>query len=118
MSQENIDSLDAVLAAPHFHRLLLENATVRVLDTVVPAGETVPLHTHCWPAVLYVVTWSDCVRRDVDGNITMDSRVSAAPASGAALWSGPLPAHTLENVGDRELRVIAVEQKQQHISGH
>ena len=26
-------------------------------------------------------------------------------------WSGPLGPHTLENVGDRELRVIAVEQK-------
>jgi hypothetical protein len=112
MSQQDIDSLDAVLAAPRFHRVLLENATVRVLDTIVPAGETVPLHTHRWPAVLYVVTWSDCVRRDVDGNITMDSRASAAPTPGTALWSGPLPAHTLENVGDRDLRVIAIEQKQ------
>jgi hypothetical protein len=111
MSQEDMDPLDAVLVAARFHRVLLENA-VRVLDTVVPAGETVPLHTHLWPAVLYVVTWSDCVRRDMNGNVTMDSRASAAPTSGTALWSGPLPAHTLENVGDRDLRVIAIEQKQ------
>ena len=112
MGKQDIDSLDGVLAAPRFHRVLLENDAVRVLDTIVQPGETVPLHTHRWAAVLYVVTWSECVRRDVDGNITMDSRASVAPISGAALWSGPVPAHTLENVGDRELRVIAIEQKQ------
>ncbi|HEY4011403.1 MAG TPA: hypothetical protein VGM11_14710 [Acidobacteriaceae bacterium] len=111
MSQQDITLLDAMIAAPRFHRVLLENDAVRVLDTIVQPGETVPLHTHCWPAVLYVVTWSDCVRRDADGNITMDSRASAAPTSGTALWSGPLPPHTLENIGDRELRVIAIEQK-------
>jgi hypothetical protein len=110
MHPSELDSLDAVVAAPRFHRVLLENESVRVLDTVVPPGETVPLHTHRWPAVLYILSWSDCVRRDADGCVTMDSRGSSAPAD--ALWSEPLPAHTLENVGGRELRVIAVEQKQ------
>ena len=109
---QQTDPLDAVTAAPRFHRVLLENEIVRVLDTIVPPGETVPLHTHCWPAVLYIVSWSNCVRHDADGRITMDSRNTAAPPSGAALWSGPLPPHTLENVGDSELRVIAIEQKQ------
>lgn len=112
MTQPEIDLLDAVFAAPCFHRLRLENEYVRVLDTMVPPGETVPLHTHCWPSVLYIVSWSDFVRRDVDGKITMDSRGSTPLTAGTALWSGPLPPHTLENVGDCELRVIAVEQKQ------
>ena len=111
MTQQT-DPLDALTAAPHFHRVLLENEIVRVLDTSVRPGEIVPLHTHSWPAVLYIVSWSDCVRRDADGRITMDSRNATALAPGAALWSGPLPPHTLENVGDSELRVIAVEQKQ------
>ena len=105
------DSLDAVTAAPRFHRVLLENETVRVLDTVVPPGETVPLHTHCWPAVLYIISWSNCVRRDAEGRVTMDNRNASAPPLGAALWSHPLPPHTLENVGDSTLRVIAIEQK-------
>jgi hypothetical protein len=113
MNDQKIDPLDAVSAAPRFHRVLLENGTVRVLDAIVRARETVPLHTHNWPAVLYVVTWSDCIRRDANGAITMDSRGSAAPTPGTALWSDPLPPHTLENVGDGELRVIVVEQKQQ-----
>ena len=112
MDREELDPLDAVFAAPRFHRVLLENEVIRVLDTIVRPGETVPLHTHRWPAALYVISWSDCVRRDANGSIMMDSRGTAALAPGTALWSGPLPPHTLENVGDRELRVIATEQKQ------
>ncbi|HTV08612.1 MAG TPA: hypothetical protein VMD97_06185 [Candidatus Aquilonibacter sp.] len=112
MTPSELDPLDAVLAAPRFHRVLLENDSVRVLDTVVPPNETVPLHTHRWPAVLYILGWSDCVRRDSAGSVTMDSRNLPAPAFGAALWSAPLSPHTLENVGDCELRVIAIEQKQ------
>jgi mannose-6-phosphate isomerase-like protein (cupin superfamily) len=108
---QQIDPLDAVTVAPHFHRVLLENEITRVLDTIVQPGETVPLHTHRWPAVLYIVSWSNCVRRDADGRVTMDSR-NAAPQPGAAPWSGPLAPHTLENVGDCELRIIAIEQKQ------
>jgi mannose-6-phosphate isomerase-like protein (cupin superfamily) len=111
MSRSEKDALDAVTAAPLFHRVLLENDTVRVLDTIVAAGETVPLHHHRWPSVLYIVSWSDFVRRNADGAITVDSREGAALEPGTVLWSGPLPPHTLQNVGDRELRVIAVEQK-------
>jgi mannose-6-phosphate isomerase-like protein (cupin superfamily) len=112
MCPQELDPLDAVVAAPRFHRVLLENEAVRVLDTLVQPGETVPLHTHRWPSVLYVLSWSDFVRRDVDGHVTVDSRGSAPLAAGAALWSGPLGPHTLQNVGDSELRVIAIEQKQ------
>jgi len=111
MTEQEIDPLDAVIAAPRFHRVLMENDTVRVLDTLVPPGETVPLHTHRWSAVLYIISWSDCVRRDENGHVTLDSRSSAALKPGTALWSGPLPLHTLENVGDTDLHVIAVEQK-------
>jgi hypothetical protein len=40
------DSLDAVIAAPEHHKLILENERVRVLDTHIPVGVTVPVHTH------------------------------------------------------------------------
>jgi hypothetical protein len=40
------DSLDAVIAAPQYHRLVLENERVRVLDTQIPSGDIVPVHTH------------------------------------------------------------------------
>jgi quercetin dioxygenase-like cupin family protein len=105
------DALDALHAAPQYHTLLLENEWVRVLETHVPPGETVPLHTHRWPAALYILCWSHFVRRDGEGAILADSRLSEKPAEGIAVWSGPLRPHTLENVGESELRVISVELK-------
>lgn len=105
------DALDALQAAPRHHTLLFENELVRVLDTHVLAGETVPLHTHRWPAALYILSWSDFVRRDGEGATMVDSRMGARPAEGTAVWSGALPPHTLENVGESELRVISVELK-------
>jgi quercetin dioxygenase-like cupin family protein len=106
------DDLDALRAAPEYHTLLLENDFVRVLLTTVLPGETVPLHTHCWPAVQYIVSWSDIVRRDGEGRVTLDTRqVETKPAAGTTGWLEPLGPHTLENVGKSELRVISVELK-------
>jgi len=105
------EALDALSAAPQYHLLLLENDRVRVLDTRVPQGQTVPLHTHQWPSALYILSWSDFVRRDGEGRIVVDSREIGKPAGETALWSGPLPPHTLENVGESELRAISVELK-------
>lgn len=44
------DDLDAMVAAPEFHAVLLEDDRVRVLDGRVPPGATVPVHTHRWGA--------------------------------------------------------------------
>jgi len=107
------DSLDAVSAAPRHHTILLENADVRVLETRIPPGDVVPVHTHCWPSVQHVLSASDFVRRDPDGTVLLDTRLS--PGSYAApllLWSEPLPPHSLENVGATEIRVVSVELKQ------
>lgn len=104
--------LDALAAAPAQHRLLLENEAVRVLDTRIAPGERTPVHTHVWPAVLYVRSWSDFVRRDADGNLLVDSRtMTAKPAAGATLWSPALGPHSAENVGDCDLHILAVEVK-------
>jgi mannose-6-phosphate isomerase-like protein (cupin superfamily) len=102
--------LDALESAPAQHVLLMENDRVRVLDTVIAPGERTPVHTHRWPAVHYIVGWSDFVRRDGEGIVLVDTRASArtgAPPS--VLWGEPLPPHSLENVGDVPLRVISVE---------
>lgn len=105
------DALDALNAAPDYHAVLFENEHVRVLDTKVPPRHTVPLHTHRWPGVQYILSWSDFIRRDSEGVTVADSSGFGTALEGRALWSGPLPPHTLENVGETELRVVSVEQK-------
>jgi hypothetical protein len=103
--------LDALTAAPENHRLLFDNDSVRVLDTSIAAGQTTSLHTHRWPAALYIVSWSDFVRRDECGQVMLDSRTITPPKPGCAMWTPSLAPHTLENIGTSELRVIAVELK-------
>jgi len=103
--------LDALTAAPENHKLLFENDTVRMLDTVIQPGGATPLHSHCWPAALYVLSGGDFIRRDQNGAVTFDSRNAPPLRPGAALCIPPLPPHTLENTGSTEIRIIAVELK-------
>jgi hypothetical protein len=110
-SEEWPEELDALCAAPKHHALLFENEKVRVLDTNIVPGDTVPMHTHRWPSSMYILSFSHFVRRDSDGNVLLDSRKLRMLPEGSALWAEPLPPHTLENVGERDLRVISVEVK-------
>ncbi|MEQ1730015.1 MAG: cytoplasmic protein [Vicinamibacterales bacterium] len=104
--------LDALQAAPAQHRLVLENARVRVLDTRIAPGETTPVHTHQWPAVHHVVSWSAFVRRDDNGDVLLDTRLAGVEAApGEVLWGQPLGPHTLENVGTTPLHILSVELK-------
>ena len=106
-------SLDALIAAGEYHRLLYENDRVRVLEVRIAPGRTVPVHTHRWPSVVYTESWSDFVRRDASGNVTFDSRQSGLPGNGmAAQWLEPLPPHSVENVGQAEIRLFTVELKE------
>jgi len=106
------DSLDAVVAAPGNHKVLFENEHVRVLQTRILPGEKVPLHTHRWPSVLFVLNWSDFVRRDEHGNVTLDSRRGfEAPKPNMPFWLETLPPHTVENVGNAEINNVQVEIK-------
>ncbi len=104
--------LDALAAAPANHILLFENEAVRVLDTRIAPGGKTPIHTHSWPAALYILSWSSFVRRDDRGDVLLDSRtVPALVQSPKVLWTLALGPHTLENVGITDLHVICVEMK-------
>jgi hypothetical protein len=98
--------------APDHHTVLFENDRVRVLDTRLGPGEQTPIHAHEWPAALYVLSWSDFVRRAPDGTVLVDSRATGTqPEGGTALWLPPLEPHYVTNVGRGDLRIIAIEVK-------
>jgi hypothetical protein len=103
--------LDAMIAAPEHHDILFENDRVRILDTKVPPGERTPVHAHEWPAALYVLGWSDFLRRDENGSVLVDSRERPPPAPGSGYWIEPLPPHSVENIGSSDLHIIAIEVK-------
>jgi hypothetical protein len=105
------DPLDAMLVAPDHHELLFENDRVRILDTKLPAGKRTSVHAHEWPAALYLLSWSDFIRRDQNGALLVDSRERSSPDLGSGFWIDPLPPHSVENIGSADLHIIAVEIK-------
>lgn len=106
------DTLDALSAAPDHHRLVYENEHVRVLEVRIGPGEIVPLHTHRWPGVLYLQSWSEHLRRDDAGKLIFDSREAGSPPKIPSVgWCEPLPPHSVENVGAAELFVLSIELK-------
>ena len=106
------DSLDALLAAPAHHTLLLENEKMRVVQTRIPPGQTVPAHTHRFAGVLFIQNWSDLIRRDQHGTVLLDTRqLVGKPSLNTPLWQEPLPPHTVENVGGAEFNAVQVEIK-------
>lgn len=105
-------SLDALVAAPHHHSLLLENDRVRVVHTHIRIGDFVPVHTHRWPSVVYILSQSDFIRRDESGNVLFDSRLGPPSHKIPAVqWIEPLPPHSVENVGNAEISLYIVEIK-------
>ena len=107
------DSLDALVAAPDHHKLLFENERVRLLEVRIPPGAFVPVHTHRWSSAIYVAVQSDFVRRDGEGKILFDSRaIGPAPDQPFVQWTGPLPPHSVENIGSREILLITTELKE------
>lgn len=53
-----INPLDALLIAPKTHQVLFENAYVRVLESRIEPGESVPLHTHQWDSIYVILQGS------------------------------------------------------------
>ena len=106
------DELDGTVAAGENHRVLFENDRVRVLRTLIRAGETAPVHTHRRPTVMYVLSGTSFIRRDDHGALMLDTSQLEPPfVMPPVLWSDFTPAHTLENSGPDDLLVIGVELK-------
>lgn len=107
------DELDALTAAPAFHKVLFENERVRVLEVRIRPGEFVPVHTHRWPGPVYVKSASDFLRRDQNGKLLFDSRAAGPlPETPCAQWLDPLPPHSVENIGNADIHIITTELKE------
>ena len=106
------ETMDGPLAAPDHHRVIFENDRVRVLEVVIRAGDTAPLHTHGAPTVSYVLSGSSFIRRNEHGTVVVDTLKLDPPfVMPPVVWSDFIGAHTLQNPGPEDLRLIAVELK-------
>ena len=106
------DSLDAVVAAPQNHKVVLENDRVRVLEVMVRPGEKERLHMHRLPGVMYVMAEDNIRDYDADGKLLYDSRTDKAPLKAPyTVWMEPQAPHWVENLSKKPLRLLRVELK-------
>lgn len=108
--------LDAVIAAPKNHKILLENDKVRVLEVTMAPGEKEALHHHRWPSVLYIQEADDFVDYDGDGNVIFDSRQIPEPLPMPyTMYKDPEAPHSVVNLSKtKPIRLIRVEMKEAH----
>src|SRR5271167_171670 len=86
------------------HKVLLDNANVRVLDVRLPPGQKVAMHSH--PAnVTYFLTDAKFKVTSPDGKT--EERDSKA---GQARWSEAVT-HAIVNVGTSEVHLVQTELK-------
>jgi hypothetical protein len=107
------DSLDAVVAAPQFHRILFENERVRVLEVTVGPHQREPVHTHRWPSVIYKEQTGRGRYYNAAGQLVHESTTPYRKSPGLvrARWQAPEGPHAVENTDEVADRFIRVELK-------
>lgn len=104
--------LEATVAAPDNHKILLENDHVRVLEVTLAPGEVEPLHFHRWPSVLHILQADQWIDRDAEGKEIFDSREVPTVQYPLTMWKGPEAPHSPVNLSDSvEVRLTRVEIK-------
>lgn len=99
------DGFDAVQAAPQSHKVIFENALVRVLEvTVPPPGTTEPMHHHRWPS--FFLAWDSGGKTPhvrylrPDGTVRDEPSVTepVRPGKWSIGWMKPEPMHAIQTV--------------------
>jgi len=112
-STEKLADYSPLKAAPDYHKPLLENEFVLVLDVSIPAGATVPAHAHPWPAVFITLQPAHLVFRNLAAKIVREVRPPVEALEQPKVeWREPdsEPA-SVANVGTTELRALRIELK-------
>ena len=95
---------DVIQVGGDSHKVLLENAQVRVLAVKIKPGEKVPMHSH--PASVSYVLSDGKLRITTPDGKTADRE----PKAGAATWSDAVT-HAVENIGSGDFTQVQIELK-------
>ena len=99
------DGFDAVQAAPNSHKVIFENALVRVLEVTVPSpGTTEPFHHHRWPG--FFLDWDAGGKTPhvhylrPDGSVRDEPSINRPvhPGRWKVQWMKPEPMHAIQVV--------------------
>jgi hypothetical protein len=99
------DELDSLVVCHETQRLLFENAFVRVIDDVIPAGVSEPKHHHPHGVVVAIEEADTETRLYPDGQ-----PVRRHSARGSASWNESI-VHDVRNVGSAPTHFIRIDIK-------
>ena len=103
------DRMDAVLAAPASHRVLVDNDRVRVLEVTIEPGAREPEHTHWAPSVM-IIDEPAPIRYYQGPELLFESQPLPGPGV-RVRWMEPEGPHSVENTGPHRYHAIRVELK-------
>ena len=95
---------DAVTAAPHLYKVLLENDRVRVLEYRGGPGAKADMHAH--PDIVAVALRGGKVRFTLANGQTQDAELAVGEPGFFDATE-----HMTENVGSSEIHIVLVELK-------
>ena len=105
------ESMDALLAAPASHRVLLANDRVRVLEVVIEQGAHEPEHTHQAASVM-IIDEPARIRYYEAGALVSESPARPISPPGVRVrWMQPEGPHSVENIDGHRYHAIRVELK-------
>ena len=109
---------DAVTAAPDHHKVIFENAKLRVLEVTLEPQDEEPLHHHRWPSIFVLDAIHDGIHDySPDGERLPPSRdiMKAIETwdgqSSLVVHMAPQPLGRVLNTGDKTVHGIRVEIK-------
>ncbi len=107
-----MDDMDAVIAAPDSHKVILENDKVRILEVVILPGQKEPIHTHDRSSVMIVDSSTNIKYYTESGEGTEYPEREATKEKPFIEWLGPEGLHAVENLDQsKTYRAIRVEIK-------
>lgn len=101
----------STVAAPDNHRIVYEDADVRVLSVTVPAGSEEPYHHHPWPSVLVFDTQAKIIDRCAGGQPCQNKKNYAVVSSPLVIVTPPEALHSIQNIDTRDAHLMRVEFK-------
>lgn len=110
------DSLDALVAAKEFHKLVFQTPEFRILEVTVGPGQLDPIHTHKGKSIVWVVNNSPLLYNTfgLDENnklilIKQDTIRIKPEELNIGSWEKPEPPHSVENIGKELFKLYRLE---------
>jgi hypothetical protein len=101
--------MDAPLAAPASHRVVLENERVRVLEVTIEPGVREPEHTHQAASVM-IVDEPAQIRYYAAGALQFESSARTGSPPGVRVrWMEPEGPHAVQNIDQHRYHAVRIE---------